>query len=522
MPRYVTQTLKPAVAQEYLPPLLLNGKKFDLRLYALLTSVDPLEAYLHSEGLARFCAEPYEPPNDDNLRDAFKHLTNYSLNKKSTDFVHMSAAKYEAATGRVRLAKAMATEVTAAEATAAATVGAAAAAAPTAAAAKERAGAMRMPTSAAPLTDVSNGVAPDASEGVTSNGAIAAAANGTNADSDARACIFAGCSKRPLSVVLDELATSGLIEHKEALWTQIVQLVRLTLVALQPELGARHRQSFIGHSERGPSLAQTAAPSEAMRAHSRRAFHLLGIDVLLDSKGRPRLLEVNSNPSLSITHDPPPPVARTAPEAADESAANEATGQRSATAAAPADEVSPVDLLVKRRVLTDALRLVASADGASPCVPKGWHTIATIATPGATGTGAGTGTGTGTGTCTAAAGSTVLPRSLTLVDRCRRLYGAFMRWANPLAGMDASQFNAFCQRAGILSLVDSDERRVASIFRRACADDESRLPAHAFSCALQEFAHAAYGGRKDLTSERGERLEQLLSHIETCGDRLPC
>lgn len=72
---------KQMVCQRYIGnPLLIYGRKFDLRIYCVVTSFDPLRVYLFDEGLVRFAAEKY-PGCDKNLDNIHMHLTNYSVNK---------------------------------------------------------------------------------------------------------------------------------------------------------------------------------------------------------------------------------------------------------------------------------------------------------------------------------------------------------------------------------------------------------------------------------------------------------
>lgn len=84
---------RPAVVQEYISkPLLIDKLKFDIRLYVLLKSLEPLEIYVAKDGLSRFCTEPYQEPSLKNLHQVFMHLTNYSLNIHSGNFVHSDSS----------------------------------------------------------------------------------------------------------------------------------------------------------------------------------------------------------------------------------------------------------------------------------------------------------------------------------------------------------------------------------------------------------------------------------------------
>lgn len=48
-------------------PFIIDGFKFDLRIYVLVTSCDPFRIFLYKEGLTRFCTTQYNEPINSNL-----------------------------------------------------------------------------------------------------------------------------------------------------------------------------------------------------------------------------------------------------------------------------------------------------------------------------------------------------------------------------------------------------------------------------------------------------------------------
>jgi tubulin polyglutamylase TTLL6/13 len=77
-----------AVVQEYIDkPLLLDGCKFDLRIYVLvLGHGSSPHVFICKEGIARLCVQKYEEPAPSNLHKVSTHLTNYSINSVSAEF----------------------------------------------------------------------------------------------------------------------------------------------------------------------------------------------------------------------------------------------------------------------------------------------------------------------------------------------------------------------------------------------------------------------------------------------------
>jgi tubulin polyglutamylase TTLL6/13 len=173
-----------AIAQEYIPPFLIDNLKFDLRIYALVTSVDPLRIYLHEEGMARFCTHPYSKPRGGNQTISFAHLTNYSLNKHNPKFEEPSDADH-------------------------------------------------------------------ADHG----------------------------HKRSLSAVLKLLEERGV--DVEKLKAQIENIIRLTVISIQPLLATNYRTAIPWHDGKC------------------RCFEILGFDIMIDRNVVPWLLEVNWAPSLA-------------------------------------------------------------------------------------------------------------------------------------------------------------------------------------------------------------------------------
>lgn len=66
-------------------PHLIRGYKYDLRVYVMVSSFEPLKIYLFKDGLVRLATVPYSTGKS-TLKQRFVHLTNYSVNKKADTY----------------------------------------------------------------------------------------------------------------------------------------------------------------------------------------------------------------------------------------------------------------------------------------------------------------------------------------------------------------------------------------------------------------------------------------------------
>ncbi|ETV94587.1 hypothetical protein, variant 1 [Aphanomyces invadans] len=89
------QQVETYVVQKYISnPYLVGGKKFDLRLYALVPSFAPLEIYIYRSGFARFTNSRYSN-NASDIENSFIHLTNVAIQKTSEHYDKKHGGKWD-------------------------------------------------------------------------------------------------------------------------------------------------------------------------------------------------------------------------------------------------------------------------------------------------------------------------------------------------------------------------------------------------------------------------------------------
>ncbi|KPA78492.1 putative tubulin tyrosine ligase protein [Leptomonas pyrrhocoris] len=91
-PYGTSEPVEPYLAQRYIAnPHLVGGKKYDLRIYVLVQSYQPLVVWLHRTGFARFCHHRYSLDDIDNT---YIHVTNVAVQKTYPKYSAASGCKF--------------------------------------------------------------------------------------------------------------------------------------------------------------------------------------------------------------------------------------------------------------------------------------------------------------------------------------------------------------------------------------------------------------------------------------------
>ena len=82
------------IVQRYIErPYLIGGKKFDLRIYALVTAYAPLKVYLYRAGFARFSNSRFSMRKED-ITNNYIHLTNVAIQKTASNYDSRTGGKW--------------------------------------------------------------------------------------------------------------------------------------------------------------------------------------------------------------------------------------------------------------------------------------------------------------------------------------------------------------------------------------------------------------------------------------------
>ena len=75
-------------------PFIIDGFKFDLRIYVVVTSCDPFRIYVYKDGLARFATVKYHEPTGANVVSQSVHTHTQPWENK-LDIQFKSITRYE-------------------------------------------------------------------------------------------------------------------------------------------------------------------------------------------------------------------------------------------------------------------------------------------------------------------------------------------------------------------------------------------------------------------------------------------
>lgn len=90
--------------QKYLSnPYLIDGLKFDVKIFALIYGVDPLRIFVFREGIASFASEQYQKPDKENLEMNGMHFTGLEeSHQKTASSVFKHIEEYELELGKTQ------------------------------------------------------------------------------------------------------------------------------------------------------------------------------------------------------------------------------------------------------------------------------------------------------------------------------------------------------------------------------------------------------------------------------------